>query len=291
MNKKTLLLLPLLSLILSGCVMHNGKDLNEDTSDSITNTTTQGIDQESNTSTSTSSEGNTSTSTPPSPISTITTYLVLGEYGLYKGNKGNDIASLFLENTIVYEANSGSILPGKDDVTSSVNNSVFEHWQAYEGDGSTKEYTTVPDTNSKILYAVFSGGSGSGSSSSGDSDTPTPGGGDTLPTSGYGLLFTDNSYALGTLLTELDPQGRPQYLISNYQFYVNDEFKIYDFANKSGWVENLEGYSFGGSSETDTEWTSYLDKGTNSYTVKVDFKANVYLKLAWNNNGIYFGLV
>ena len=51
----------------------------------------------------------------------VSTYLVLTENGLYNGEVGQDYSELFLENTIKYEAEAGSELPGKDVVTNTVN--------------------------------------------------------------------------------------------------------------------------------------------------------------------------
>ena len=285
MNKKALLILPLASLILSGCVMYNGKDPNQ--SDTTTETTSPDETSTSETSSSdTSSEGGSSTTSnePINPSGKVTIYLVLGQYGLYNGNKGQDIIDKYIENAVVFTEDIGSALPTSKEITSTVTGSTFLCWQSYDGGGATKEYTTVPSEDGKILYALFTGGSGSG-----DTPAPTPDSGTTLPTSGYGILFSDNKYAVGTLQSDTDAQGRTQYLISNYSFKANEQFKLYDFTNKGGWVENLDSYSFGGD-PTNLVWQTYLEKGTDYYKVLKDFKANVYLKLMFNDNQIYFGL-
>ncbi len=286
MNKKTLLILPLTSLILSGCVMYNGKDPNQ--SDTTTETTSpeETLTSETSSSETSSSDDNSSSTSnePIDPNKKVTIYLVLGQYGLYNGNKGQDIDEKCIENALVLTNTVGSALPTSNEITSTVTDSTFQCWQSYDGGGATKEYTTVPNEDGKILYALFTGGSGSGT-------TPAPGpdSGSTLPSSGYGILFSDNKYAVGTLQSGTDSNGRTQYLISNYSFKANEQFKIYDFTNKAGWVENLDPYSFGGN-ETNLKWKTYLEKGTDYYKVLVDFKANVYLKLMFNDNQIYFGL-
>ncbi len=284
MNKKILLLLPLASLILSGCVMYNGKDPNASTDDSqSTDTTTDSTTSEDNSNSSSSSSGGGETpdtpDTPNVPTGDVTTYLVLGEYGLYQGKKGSDIESLFLENTITLTTSVGNDLPGKEDVTST-SNSTFKYWQAYEGGGAPVVYNSVPAEDGKILYAVFENGDGS------SSVTPAPD--DGLPKSGYGLYFTDKSYIVGTLQDKKDEQGRTQYLIKNYTFKKDAKFTIYDFGNQKGWVENLDGYSFGGSSASSTYWQKYLSKSTSFYTVLVDFSADIYLKMRYEDNLIYF---
>lgn len=89
----------------------------------------------------------------------VTTYLVLTQVGLYEGAKGEDVAEKFLENTITYEAEAGSALPGSDKITAT-SGATFDGWVAYEGTGALTKYTTVPNENGKVLYAYFTGGDG-----------------------------------------------------------------------------------------------------------------------------------
>ncbi len=100
---------------------------------------------------------------PDTPVEgeTVTTYLVIGENGLYKGEHGKDIAELFLEYAVAFEAKVGDALPTADDVTTTVKESKFQYWQAYNGDGALTKYEKVPEERGKILYACFGGGSGS----------------------------------------------------------------------------------------------------------------------------------
>lgn len=100
---------------------------------------------------------------PSDPIidEEVTTYLVIGENGRYKGQPGKDIASLYLENTVEFIAKVGEDLPTKEDVTSTVNGSEFKYWQAYNGGGALTQYDKVPNARGKILYACFGGGEGS----------------------------------------------------------------------------------------------------------------------------------
>ncbi len=290
MNKKILLLLPLASLILSGCVMYNGKDPNASTDDSqSTDTTTDSTTSEDNSNSSSSSSGGGETpvtpDTPNVPTGDVTTYLVLGEYGLYQGKKGSDIESLFLENTITLTTEVGRDLPGKEDVTST-SNSTFKYWQAYEGGGAPVVYNSVPAEDGKILYAVFENGNGS------SSVTPTPD--DGLPKSGYGLYFTDKSYAVGTFHKEdrTDPNNvLTEYLISNYEFKANDGFTLYDFSNKAGWIATIDAWSFGSDPEKGIDNVSkYLTTvETKYYKVVQDFTTDVYIKIQNGNDQIYFG--
>ncbi len=99
---------------------------------------------------------------PTDPVTgeTVTTYLVIGENGRYKGEPGVDIPSMFLEYAIEFTAEVGADLPTSEEVTSVVNGSKFQAWQSYEGGGALTKYTKVPNARGKILYASFSGGEG-----------------------------------------------------------------------------------------------------------------------------------
>lgn len=292
MNKKLLLLFPLIAMGISSCVKYNGKDPQKDkVKPDVTSETSDDTSSGSDTSdTSDTSSSDTSSSEDPSSSEgdeptfgeEVTTYLVLGEYGLFRGSQGTSIGEpLYLENTIAYKALIGSPLPSKADITTTVSGSSFVCWQTYENTGSPKEYSVVPAKEGVILYAKFSGGQGGGGSGGG--------GGDSMPTSGFGFMFTDSTYIVGTLQEEKDSAGRIQYKISDYQFHTGDTFQLYDFENKAGWVENLDPYSFGNTSGSGSYWPYYINKGA-YYTALVDFTAEVYLKMAYEDNVIYFGL-
>ena len=185
MKKKLLFLVPLMAIIMTGCVKYNGQGKNgpksstepasQESQNSENPASSEGpVSSESGSQQ--SSENPTSSQTPSStpasgenlPAGTaVKVYLVFGEYGKYKGNFVNtSVDSLFLEHTMEYSAKVGEDLPGKADVTSSVEGSKFVAWTAYNNDGKLTEYTKVPATYDKVLYAKFSDGSGQSSSSS-----------------------------------------------------------------------------------------------------------------------------
>ena len=107
---------------------------------------------------------------------------------------------------------------------------------------------------------------------------------------GYGIKFSDGVSVLGKD-AGFDAQGRQQYEMKSVHFAEGAKFSIYDFANKAGWVEAIEGYSFGGDSAEAENWKSYLELGENEYTVIAEFTADIFLKIDFENNSIYFGLV
>ena len=98
----------------------------------------------------------------------VTTYLVIGEYGLYtyleneevKTVKGQDIPELYLEYAIKFDAKVGDDLPTEENITSTVSGSEFQGWKSYEGTGALVTHTKVPAARGKILYASFGGGQG-----------------------------------------------------------------------------------------------------------------------------------
>ena len=272
--KKSLLLailFPLAVVSLTGCVKYNGKNKDGSPKNPTTTTTTT---------TGTSDTSSTDTSTeppvPPAPTGSINLYLVLGPNGLYEGAAGTTYASKFLVNTKVITIERGSALPGKDKVTSTVTGSTFLHWVDR---GSASIVATAPDAEEAILVAVFEGGDG------GNTPTPT----DNLPTSGFGFLFNDNSkYALAVKCTgneEYDYDGREQYKISNMSFNKDEEFRLFNFEKREGWLIDLDPAALGG------DWATYLSKGTTYYKVLKSFNAkDIYLKLRFNDDQLYMGL-
>lgn len=110
------------------------------------------------------------------------------------------------------------------------------------------------------------------------------------PALGFGVMNSDGNgfYAryVGTDLSE-----RATYLIDEYTCKEGDIFQLYVFHDKNGWVENPDGYSFGGSSDDDNKWENYLFIEGDYYRVLQDFKVKVYLYLVHLNNRIYFELI
>ncbi|MBQ9265626.1 MAG: hypothetical protein IJ186_00940 [Bacilli bacterium] len=280
-NRILAILMPIFLLSLSSCVLYNGKGKPNKGDDSGDHT--PGGDD---TPTPTPGPGGDDTPTPtPGPGgedvpsgTEVTTYLVLGKYGLYQGSQGTSIDSLFLENTVEYKAVVGSALPGVEEVTSSIGGSVFQYWQAYDGTGAPVGYTRVPSVANKILYAVFSGGEGGSTSEA--------------PEEGYGIMFGSGKYYLATHSSDpvYDGVQYAEYTINNVDFKKDETFGLYDFGTQAQWTVNLDPYSFGGSPDS-IKWTSYLSKGESSYTVLKDFTASYFcIKLAFEKDQVYIGI-
>ena len=282
--KKSLLLailFPLAVVSLTGCVKYNGKNKDGSPKNPTTTTTTT---------TGTSDTSSTDTSTeppvPPAPTGSINLYLVLGPNGLYEGAAGTTYASKYLVNTKVITVERGSILPGKDKVTSTVSGSTFSHWVDR---GSATTVATAPDAEEAVLVAVFEGGDGSNTPS-----TPTG-----MPTEGYGFLFEETvdgkpyykaaQYFGQWPEEEPDPEKQwAQYHIVDFQLVEGQKFCLYDFGSQAGWTIDLDGWSFGGTSSTDTKWQTYLSKTSTAYTVLKTFNAkDIYIKLKYEQDNLY----
>lgn len=88
--------------------------------------------------------------------SSVSTYLVLSSIGLYQGQRGTNYTDLFLENTIRYDAQAGSLLPTRNDIsTIASSQGVFASWVRYEKTGAPVNYTNVPNEDGAILYAYY----------------------------------------------------------------------------------------------------------------------------------------
>lgn len=223
----------------------------------------------------------------------VVTYLVLGKNGLYQGQKGEDIASDFLENTVRYVAESRAALPDKTLVSSEIKDVEFVSWVKYDGDGTPKIYQEVPSLNYEILYATYrykgeinlGAGTSNGSSTI---DPDDPGTESIYYVTGEGAFMGENaswSEESNLQLTPLasdDPNIVEQYTIT-LTFNQNDQFKIISRQNNqvnwlSPWLEENGTYFSGGQGEN----IVCLNSGTYHLYLKfyLDGGLNIYLGLA-----------
>ena len=216
----------------------------------------------------------------------LTVYLMLSPKGYIEVNSakttGVDVPEKFYENCIAWEGAKDSSLPvAKTDVSGA----TFRGWAYYNEDNENvwPDYYDKLETgiNGLALKAIFDGtsaGSGGGG-----------GGGSSLPTSGYGLLMSDGSYALGTHKGTND-DGKDEYLCASVKFTADTTVQMYDFGTSTGWIVTINSYSFGDTGGTGTAADAYLSVGVGKWTVKKDFTADVYIQLKMNDDTIYFEL-
>ena len=101
--------------------------------------------------------------------------------------------------------------------------------------------------------------------------------------------MSDGSYALGESKgTNMD--GKDEYLCSSVSFTAGTTVQMYDFGNSAGWIVTINPYSFGDTGGTGAAADTYLSVGVGSWTVKVDFTADVYIQLKMGSDSIYFEL-
>lgn len=284
-KNKLFILFPLIAMMgLTSCVKYNGKKLTSEEEEPTSEETTERGEDD------------------PIPGDgsfgqEVTTYLVIGQYGLFNNKPGESISSKFLDYAVEYKAAAGSALPTGTEVTSRVSGSRFVSWQSYEGNGATKEYTIVPATSGTILYAKFSGGDGiNPDQDEGGGDTPAP-----QPTeTGFGIRYSyltpgENERDMTVHATHngKDQTGvYEEHIINNLQLVEGDCFQLYDFGNNASWVDDVDGYSFKGTSASSKIWMSYIEKTPNYYRVLHTCVVNLYMKLNIEvGNNIYFGLV
>ena len=116
----------------------------------------------------------------------------------------------------------------------------------------------------------------------GDSGTPTG--------QGYGLKFGDGRTFQGNKLSDADHQGRTQYLVSACSFKAGDTFQLYDFEKDAVWAIDIDTASFGANGNASIV-AQYVIKSGDKYIVQKDFTADVYIKLKYEDDQIYFGLI
>lgn len=214
----------------------------------------------------------------------VITYLMLSKYGRAVINDqeiaGVDVPEKFYENCVAYEAAVGTDLP---EAVSTLDDVVFRGWYYYKNNIYPEKITKVQAASGPV-YAIFdgpTGGSGGGGGGGG-------GGGTTI---GYGLKFTDGTEYHATYNGQDEATGTfEEYSILNASFTTGKSFQLFDFGQNAGWVIDVDGWSFGGTSASDTKWMTYLAKGASTYTVLKDFTADIYIKLKFEQDNIYFGL-
>ena len=187
----------------------------------------------------------------------ISVNLVLGQNGLYNGQKGQNNDELFLENYVLYEGISGEALPGKDVITSTSKDVEFTSWIIYDGEGTPKVIDELSnDIDGEILYAFYSY-TGNYSDIGGSDVPPDPPVGDLtriyfqdaswwnqFGASTYIYLWGDSGYklewpgekmnAIEFVQTGVDSEGNP---IGYNYWYIDIDLEKYDsciFSRRSG---------------------------------------------------------
>ena len=192
-----------------------------------------------------------------------------------------DESVTFYANNVAITANIG---PDGDDIKEAPAVSLYNN---YKGSVSSLLLIQANNDEADIFLRVYEDGMSfwiSGGTSA-DHDLG-------IPTEGFGLLFASgaNVVAADKGTTTIDEKEYHQYLVADAVFHTGDQFKLYNFEAKAGWVDNVDGYSFNGDSASSEAWKEYLTKGAQYYTVKQDFCADVWMKLNIEGNNIYFGL-
>lgn len=219
------------------------------------------------------------------------TYLMLTRYGrLDLGGElieGDVIPGTYYENCVAYEGAAGSALPKavftrngvvQEDVT-------FRGWYHYNGNIYPEKYESVPTEDVMQLMAIFDGPTGGSGGSGG-------GGGGSDVNSGYGFAFSDGSKVKGTYVGDTTEDGvtYSQYKITGQAFTEGQKFSLYDFGQDASWTIALNPWSFGDKQGTGQYWKTYLSMDTSAYTVKQSFTADIYIKLSFGNDNVYFEL-
>ena len=223
--------------------------------------------------------------------STFKTYLMMsprGSLNVAGSNVKGKVSELFLENTIVWEAEPGTALPtNSSEVVIDVPGATFRGWAYYDEESEEifpTYYKTVPTQAGLALKAIFDGTISSGTGGGGGGSTPTT-------DSGFGIYYSAENIVKATELGEKDPQGRDQYLCSNLSFKKDDAIKLYDYKNKAAFISDVafNGWSFG-STGSGEKISQYLVVEGDAWRVMQDFNADVYIQLKFGDNCIYFEL-
>ena len=217
------------------------------------------------------------------------TYLMLSKYGrLQLGSElleGGDIPEKYYENCVALESQPGLALPNAVNIYNE-EEIVFRGWYQYNDKVFADKIENVPAVSGQTLYAIFDGPKGGSGGGGG-------GGGGEEGEKAFGFVFYgNNARTVKGVYTgkEYDGDGTEydQYKVTGCEFKANDEFALYDFQNGTSWTVSLNPYSFGDNNGTGQVWLTWLNKGEDKYTVLKDFKADVYIKLCFGKDNVYF---
>ena len=233
--------------------------------------------------------------------STFKTYLMLSPFG-YLSLPGapvkGDVSDEFLENTVVWTGDSGTALPGKDTVKTTVNGATFRCWALYNEDNDDNvwfdEITTVPAVEGMALKAIFDGTDAGGNSGGGSGGGGSGGGGGSTTQSGFGIMKNGSEQIQGQSKgTNFD--GYDEYYVPSVSFAAGDKFALLDLSSLSTWSVNINPYSFDPNpahpSEDPSRVASYVTKNSTDYTVKQAFKADLYIQIMYQQDRLYIELV
>ena len=108
--------------------------------------------------------------------------------------------------------------------------------------------------------------------------------------SGFGFIFLNGDTIKG-IDDGVDANQKQQFKLENVEFKAGDKFALYDFANQAKWIEDVELYSFGGKPENPDVWKGFIALDEDYYLALTDFTADIYLKINYQGNSVYFGLL
>lgn len=107
-------------------------------------------------------------------------------------------------------------------------------------------------------------------------------GGDTPVAEGYGIIFEGGTKVQANE-AGTSPDGKQQYSILGQDFEVGDKFALYDFGKQVSWTIALD------SASLNKQYTDYIEKTNDWYTIKKAFKGDLYIKLKLNADELYIG--
>ena len=188
------------------------------------------------------------------------------------------------EQKLTFFNGSDPIYPGAGENPGNEHNNVSYNLE-------THEISVVVDKAQATLYfKVYSDGysiwlTGNEEGTGGGNFDPNAGGGGGGDTTSYGLIVN------GTDVTPAVPDGedpythKEQYKVLGFEAGVGDVIKIRNVTAEEDFVANVDPASF------NNHISTYIDIDENGYTVKKAFVADIYIKIAFEDNDIYFGLI
>ena len=120
------------------------------------------------------------------------------------------------------------------------------------------------------------------------------GGGSEPVVNAYAIYDGDEKVCDLTMTGTKDYQQRDQAEAKGVSLTAGQQIALMNTGTGSSWLCPIEGWSFGGTSESSEAWKEYLEVVTvgegQAWEVKQDVTVDIYAKFAWENDAIYFGI-
>ncbi|MBE6133315.1 MAG: hypothetical protein E7178_01455 [Erysipelotrichaceae bacterium] len=180
------------------------------------------------------------------------------------------------------------------------NHGVYPNYDERPQDSKYGEFTITEGAIGNIYFHVNSDDSYSiwitpnQEGGEGEEGGGEEGGGSEPVVNAYAIYAGDEKVCDLTMTGTKDYQQRDQAEAKGVSLTAGQQIALTNTGTGASWLCPIEGWSFGGNSESSEAWKAYLEVVTvgeaQVWEVKQDVTVDIYAKFAWGNDSIYFGI-